>query len=371
VLLRRGGGVIGGRVLVALVPDAAGELARGREVVLVTGTNGKSTVTAMLARALALRGPVASNADGANTMGGLVATLARSSAGQAVLETDEGWLPWAVRRLSPRAVVLLNLSRDQLHRHPELGALAATWRAALRDVPLVIANCDDPAVTWAASGAKHVVWVAGGSSWREDSLVCPACGGLVRWSGAYWWCDCGLARPTQSPTAWQPVSVHLPGEINRINARAALTAAAALGVAPQRASEAVAALREIAGRYGEFPVPDHTVRLLLAKNPASWREALRLVAEEGHPVVLALNAEGVDGRDPSWLYDVDFTPIREQVVAVAGRRGTDLSVRLALDEVGTVGQFGDVVAAVERLPAGPVDIVGTYTAFQEARRRLA
>jgi UDP-N-acetylmuramyl tripeptide synthase len=371
VLLRRGGRVIGGRVLLAIAPEAPELLAGHREVVLVSGTNGKSTVTAMLAAAMGTRGPVVTNDDGANTPGGLVGALTRSAAPQAVLETDEGWLPWAVRRLTPGAVVLLNLSRDQLHRHPEVRGLAQTWRAVLAGVPVVIANCDDPAVAWAAGAAERVIWVAGGSGWSEDSRVCPACGDLLEWSGPHWACACGLARPIQTATAREPLAVDLPGEVNRINARMALTAAATLGVAPEPAATGVASLRQVAGRYGEFAVQEHTVRLLLAKNPASWQQTLRLVADDGRPVLFVFNADGVDGRDPSWLYDVDFTPLRGQAVAVSGRRGTDLSVRLAVDEVATLGQFDDAVAAIGRLPAGPVDVVATYTAFQETWRRLA
>jgi UDP-N-acetylmuramyl tripeptide synthase len=373
VVLRRGGGVIGGRLLLALVPDAPEQLARGREVVLVTGTNGKSTVTAMVAAALAGSGPVASNTDGANTFGGLAGALASSTASRAVLETDEGWLPWAVRRLRPRVVVLLNLSRDQLHRHPEVRALAETWRTVLPAVPIVVANCDDPTVAWAAEAAGEVVWVAGGRPWREDSVVCPGCSGLLRWDGPHWSCDCGRARP--APTAWpssdgEPV-VHLPGEVNRINARTALAVALSVGVPPATARRGIGELRQVAGRYAEFTAAHHTIRLLLAKNPASWQETLRLVAERPRPVVLVFNADGVDGRDPSWLYDIDFTALRSHPVAVSGRRATDLSVRLAVDEVSVVGQFADVVAAVRRLPAGPVDVVATYTAFQETWRKLA
>lgn len=369
-VLRRGGGVIGGRVLLALAPAAPEQLARDRELVLVSGTNGKSTVTAMLTAALVAHGPVTSNADGANTVGGLVGTLARSGASRVVLETDEGWLPWAIRRLRPRVVVLLNLTRDQLHRHPEVRGLASTWRDALRAVPVVVANCDDPTVTWAAEVAGSVVWVAAGQPWREDSLVCPACGRLLEWSGPHWSCACGFRRPEPTGAVPRPAVVHLPGEVNRVNAEVATAAAAVLGVPAPVAAEAIAGVEQVTGRYAEFPLPHHTVRLLLAKNPASWQQALRMVADEGRPVVLVFNADGVDGRDPSWLYDVDFTVLRPNVVSVSGRRGTDLSVRLVVDEVATVGQFDDVAAAIRRLPSGPVDVIATYTAFQDTRRRL-
>ncbi len=366
------GGVIAGRVLLRLCPTAPDLLARGRSISLVTGTNGKSTATAMLTAALADTDPVASNADGANTPGGLVSALATSPARTVVLETDEGWLPWAVRRLRPETVVLLNLSRDQLHRNPEVRLIAERWREALRDAPHVVANCDDPAVTWAAGLAHRVTWVSGGRPWLEDSLVCPACGDLLTWEGLDWSSACGLHRPrTTSDPALESLRLHLPGEVNRANARLAIAAASSAGTDPVHALRAVAEVRHVAGRYQEFPAGRHRVRLLLAKNPASWQETLRLVAEGRRPVVLAFNAEGVDGRDPSWLYDVDFTPLRNRLVAVTGRRATDLSVRLRINEVPSVGQFPELAAAIERLPAGPVDLIANYTAFQDAFRRYA
>ena len=103
----------------------------GFAVILVSGTNGKSTTTAMLAAAMRSRHDVDSNVDGANTRAGLITTLAQGEADQVVLETDEGWLPWAVHQIRPKMVVLLNLSRDQLHRHPEVYGLAAAWRDAM------------------------------------------------------------------------------------------------------------------------------------------------------------------------------------------------------------------------------------------------
>jgi UDP-N-acetylmuramyl tripeptide synthase len=371
-LFGHGGGVVGGRVLLRLAPDAPEQLAAGRHLVLVSGTNGKSTVTAMVAAALATTAVTGSNTDGANTRAGLLAALAGSRARSVVLETDEGWLPWAVRRLRPQTVLLLNLSRDQLHRHPEVRSLAASWRDCLALVPTVVANCDDPAITWAAGLAPHPVWVAGGQPWHDDSLVCPACGLLLRWQGVHWSCSCGLARPNPSaPSGLHNVVLHLPGEVNRANAEVAITAAHRLGVPPRRALTAITGLAEVSGRYAEVSIAGRRVRLLLAKNPASWQQALRMVCADAQPVVLAFNAEGVDGRDPSWLYDVDFTPLRGRPLAVTGRRATDLSVRLRIDEVRSMGQFDDVAAAVRRMPHGVVDLVANYTAFWEAHRRVA
>ncbi|MGN6131860.1 MAG: Mur ligase family protein, partial [Nocardioidaceae bacterium] len=197
---RGSGAVIGGRVLLGLAPGAARALAEGRDVTLVSGTNGKTTTAAMLRAAFGVLGPVDGNVEGANTPPGLVSTLARRHGGRVVLETDEGWIPWAVEQVAPSRVVLLNLSRDQLSRHHEVHRLAMTWRRALSAVGVVVANADDPSVVWPALAARRVVWVATGQRWTGDSLTCPACGDRVHRHCGTWSCVCGLRRP--EPDWW-------------------------------------------------------------------------------------------------------------------------------------------------------------------------
>jgi UDP-N-acetylmuramyl tripeptide synthase len=125
------GGVIGGRVILRVAPRATREMAGGRNICLITGTNGKTTTAALLTAGLRVQGPVVTNADGANTPAGFVTALASGPASKVVLETDEGWLPWAVIQTRPRTVVLLNLSRDQLTRHYEVNRVSSSWREAL------------------------------------------------------------------------------------------------------------------------------------------------------------------------------------------------------------------------------------------------
>ncbi|MGH3414081.1 MAG: MurT ligase domain-containing protein [Marmoricola sp.] len=374
------GRTIAGRTLLALDPDAPDQLTAGRNVTLVSGTNGKTTTTAMLTAALRTRFTTASNADGANTPAGMVSALAADRAGHAVLEVDEGWLPWAVERLRPSRVVLLNLSRDQLHRHPEVHRLAAEWRHALRNVPLVVANADDPAVAWAAATARSLIWVGAGQDWLQDSMSCPACGGLLTRTDGIWACGCGCRRPTP---VWSTtggilrhhgqeihLSLGVPGGVNLGNAALAVAAASATGVEPDAAARGTGTVHDIAGRYGRVRYRDQQVRLLLAKNPAGWDAALQTVSPSSVPLVVVFNAEGVDGRDPSWLYDVDFGRLAGRPIAVTGRRGTDIFVRLRMAGLSPVGQFDTVAGALRALPDGPVDLVANYTAFQESRRAL-
>ncbi|HEY6934443.1 MAG TPA: MurT ligase domain-containing protein [Marmoricola sp.] len=376
-----GGRAIAGRTLMRLDPSAPRALAQGRRITLVTGTNGKTTTTAMLAAALGRQSRLVTNRDGANTPTGLVTTLAERGPETVVLEVDEGWLPWAVEVLKPVCVVLLNLSRDQLHRHPEVHRLANAWRQALTDVPLVVANADDPAIVWAADTAQQRIWVAAGQTWTQDSMVCPSCGDLLKRPGESWSsCACGFRRPTPAWSASDGSLRHhgqrvllapgVPGDVNLGNAALAVAAATAAGVEPTEAARAVGSVRDVAGRYAEFVRGRQTVRLFLAKNPAGWDAALRALAPSSASLVLAFNADGVDGRDPSWLYDVGFDRLAGRTVAVCGRRGTDMLVRLRLDGINPVGQFDTIDGALRALPSGPVDVVGNYTAFQEARRVL-
>jgi UDP-N-acetylmuramyl tripeptide synthase len=374
------GGVIGGRLLLAMSPDAARRMASGREVVLVSGTNGKTTTAAHLVACLSADRRVVGNLDGANTPPGLVRALA-SAPGTAVLETDEGWLPWAVGQTRPALTVLLNLSRDQLHRHHEVAAVATSWRDALTGAEHVVANADDPGVVLPALAARRQTWVAVGLRWTQDCAVCPRCGGDCRRTAGLWRCTrCRLRRPEPdwwlegedlvSASARVRLRPSLPGPANRANAAVAVAAAAALGVRPATAAAAVTGIDAVAGRYALVEHEGRRVRLLLAKNPASWVEALEVVCGGDGPLVLAFNADGVDGRDPSWLYDVPFGVLSGRSVVVTGRRSTDLLLRLQLEGLRDLREADDITSALEKVPPGPVDLVANYTAFQQARREL-
>jgi UDP-N-acetylmuramyl tripeptide synthase len=150
----------------------------------------------------------------------------------------------------------------------------------------------------------------------------------------------------------------------------AVAAATSLGVDPVDAAGALHDIVSVAGRYDVVEHEARRARLVLAKNPASWAEALALVAPGERPIVLAFNSDGVDGRDPSWLYDVPFGHIADHPVVVIGRRATDMVVRLEMADVPDVREAEDVRSALRLLPPGPVDVVANYTAFQEIRKEL-
>lgn len=387
------GSAVGGRVTLALEPQALDLLATGHDVALVSGTNGKTTTTRLLAAALATRAAVTTNSAGANLLSGLVGTLSGSEPGTlAAFEVDEGLLAKVIEATRPAAVTLLNLSRDQLDRIGEVRLHAESWRRALATAPgaAVVANVDDPLVAWAARSAPRVTWVGTGQRWRSDAAACPACGARVLWGAGdagvpdheAWSCSsCDFARPR--PDLWLeggdlvlgdgrrvPISLQLPGWCNLANAAMATAAAMGLGVDPEAAVGAMAEVGTVAGRYEVVDVDGVKVRLLLAKNPAGWAETLELIRPAPLPVVIGINARVADGRDPSWLWDVPFEDLRGRLVVATGERGLDLAVRL--EYAGVQHRFvAQYSAAVRAAGAADVDLAANYTSFQDARRAFA
>jgi UDP-N-acetylmuramyl tripeptide synthase len=395
-----GGSVIGGRLMLAIDPRALERLAAGQVVALVTGTNGKTTTTRLLTAAMATQGPVTTNAAGANLVSGLVSALARPVGAAAVLEVDEGLLPQAIAAARPAVVLLLNLSRDQLDRTGEVRMHAQRWRAALQGSPAahVVANVDDPLVTWAARASARVTWVGTGQHWRLDAASCPQCGARILWvppPETGWACSvCDLRRP--EPDVWLDdgtlvfadgrrldVRLTLPGWANRANAAMAAAGAVAAGADADASLRAMAEVADVAGRYQVVAVGDGVrARLLLAKNPAGWAEALDLLRPAPMPVVVGINARVQDGRDPSWLWDVPFERLRGRFVVATGERGRDLAVRLHYAEVEHefVADERDAIRrAAERSPGGgagaqvdgvEVDVAANYSSFQQIRKAV-
>jgi len=442
---RGAGAMIGGLIAMKIDPTVLAELGRGRRSVVVTGTNGKSTTTRMVAAALSTLGEqVACNTEGANMDAGLIAALAANrTAPLAALEVDEMHVPHVADAIDPAVIVLLNLSRDQLDRVGEINHIERTLRAGLARHPnaVVVANCDDVLMTSAAYDCPNVVWVSAGGGWAGDSVSCPRSGELIVRDGTDWHSTGGdFRRPTPS---WRfdesalygpdglvlPMQLALPGAVNRGNAAQAVAAAVALGADPAQAVAAASGVDEVAGRYRTVTVGAHTVRLLLAKNPAGWQEALSMVDTDA-PVVIAVNGQVPDGEDLSWLWDVNFeqfvaagstseerarkrpdaieppagstseerarkrpdaieppagstseerarkrpdaiepAPSQRLPVVASGERGTDLAVRLGYAGV-THTLVHDPLAAIASCPPGHVELIANYTAFLQLNRRL-
>ena len=392
VLGRGSGASIRGQVLTRVAPRAFGTLLQGRRIVAVTGTNGKTTTTHMLAAAVreglgADAHRLVTNADGANLHYGIASALAKArGADIAVLETDERVVPDLLAQGRPEVLVLLNFSRDQLDRNFEIKFLARAWRDALAaagpEGPVVVANSDDPLVTWAAEKAHTVVWVDTAATWSADAALCPACGTILDRrepsgdvTGAW---DCPGCDLSEHPATYlvqgdrivEPGGrvleprLNVPGKFNVANAACALAAAHLVGVDTDTALVGFRSVQSPAGRFATASFGATSARLILAKNPAGWAEALPLV---GTPtVILAIDAIAADGNDPSWLWDVDYEQLAGRHVIVTGPRAHDLAVRLEYAEVDheVISDLPDALAAASGA-AQPVDLVSTYTPFQK------
>jgi lipid II isoglutaminyl synthase (glutamine-hydrolysing) len=384
-LLGKGhGAVIGGRITLALDPLALTRLVAGRPVTVVTGTNGKSTTTRLIAEAISADRIAIANR-GANMPPGLIEPAARRDAAELVFEVDELYVPDVVRRTNASTLVLLNITRDQLDRISEIRRIAELWRSLLaeRAWPIkVVANADDPLVVWAVGDHTPVVWVAAGYRWRDDGALCPQCSRVrpIAEDGSYE-CECGLNRPhatwrvdgdnlVDPNGARHVVTLQLPGEFNKSNAAIAIAVASNKNVDIDRALARLADVTDVSGRYVTRTVHGRTVRLFLAKNPASWTESLHLVATEpDRAAILLVNARVADGMDTSWIWDVPFEDLRGRSIAVTGDRRLDIALRLHVGEVAhTIAPT--LREAIDAVPEGDVELLATYTAFHDALKEL-
>ena len=419
-LARAGGGTtVPGKLLWKLDPDAvdrlAGRLPLGSAV--VSATNGKTTTAAMAAEILGGRVRLAHNSSGANLVSGVASTLLDARGAElGLFEVDEAALPEVVARVRPRAVCLANLFRDQLDRYGELEHVAERWRGAVRaldpDATLVV-NADDPQVGDLASARPGAVTfgVDDPRSARPslqhaaDSKYCVRCGTPYEYAAAYvghlgdYRCpSCGHSRPAlavrardieshglesvvfrlETPEGTRAVRLRVPGLYNVYNALAAASLARSLGASLEEIGAGLERFSAAFGRFERIDVGDRRLLMLLIKNPAGANEALRTILDGGAPAraVIALNDGIADGRDVSWIWDVDFeqlVPGLDRLVAT-GQRAAELALRFkygGLDPA-AIEVVPSLEAALDRglelTPAGEELIVlPTYTAMLALR----
>jgi len=429
-VLRRGGGtalpgLVAERIDPRLVANLGRSLGGGR--VLITGTNGKTTTSRMVAEALDSAGrPFVHNREGSNLMRGIASTLLEASgalgsirvASEAIglFETDEATLPAAADALRPKAIAFTNLFRDQLDRYGEVDSVAALWRSALANTPpdaTLILNADDPSVAQLADGwSGPVHWFglddpafATTTGGAFDARWC-ACGGNYAYERRYfahvgfWRCTrCDRKRPTPDTVgrAVRPsveratVAIDGLGELNLgvtglYNVYNALAAAAMCRVLGLSAEDTRVGLERVEPAFGRQEVVDlegRKLRLFLAKNPAGANQVLLLwrhiAGERGQlQVVTCLNDRFADGRDVSWIWDVDFEAVSGHVEQwwAGGDRAEDLAVRLKYAGWPRPGKVSHEAASVlDAVLAGTeagtdVFVLPTYTAMLDLREEL-
>ncbi|HEX6763766.1 MAG TPA: MurT ligase domain-containing protein [Gaiellaceae bacterium] len=419
---RGGGTTIPGKLLWKLDPGAIDALGRRLPLgsALVSATNGKTTTTAMVAEILRPTTRVAHNASGANLVSGVASTLLRrSDAELGLFEVDEAALSEVARRLEPRAVLLANLFRDQLDRYGELELVAARWRAAVSSLPdaALVVNGDDPQVGDLATGrARSRVYglddprhARPALQHAADSKYCLRCGTPYAYAAAYvghlgdYRCpNCGHARPPldvvgreielrgldgasftlAAPEGEARMELSLPGLYNVYNAVGAASLALELGASLPDVASGLGRFAAAFGRFERIRAGDRCLLMLLVKNPAGANEVVRTLLDAAPPrvAVVALNDGIADGRDVSWIWDVDFEPLLEQLqtLVATGSRAEELALRFAYG--GLPRERIEVVRSLEAAldrgleltPAGgELTILPTYTAMLALRRIVA
>jgi lipid II isoglutaminyl synthase (glutamine-hydrolysing) len=416
-----GGTTLPGKLLWRLDPGAVDRLAARlpEGSALVSATNGKTTTAAMVASIVGGSQRLAHNRAGANLMSGVASALVAARDAQlGLFEVDEAALPEVARRLRPRALSLGNLFRDQLDRYGELELLAERWRAAARELPettVLVANADDPQLADIASErASRVRVVFGLDDPRHaspelqhaaDSKWCVRCGTPYEYTAAYighlgdYRCpSCGHARPALdiwareielnglqsvsfelgAPEGSRRIELQVPGLYNVYNALAAASLARALGASGEDIQAGLQGFSAAFGRFEHIPVGDRSLLVLLIKNPAGANEVVRTLVAGGAPRVLlvALNDGIADGRDVSWIWDVDFEPLLgglERLIAT-GERAAELALRFkyaGLSE-GSIEVVPLLEEALDRgleltPPGGELTALPTYTAMLSLR----
>jgi UDP-N-acetylmuramyl tripeptide synthase len=390
--LGRGKGeIIGGRYALRVAPSLLETMASGRRSVLVTGTHGKRTVTALVAAALAPAGPVASNRTGANMPDGIVTMLKEDREPLlAAIEVDEAYLKPVVASTHPLALIALNLSREYT-RGVSLARTITYWRAAtelLTNDTAVIVNTDDPWVQYAFEAAPSIVPVAGGLNWTADVTICPACRTRLNGIGTHWSCP-GCGREQITPT-WaaadggpvtdllQEVVVTGPGE--RVTVRTsvpgrtaaasvafALAAADAFGVPLDAAAASIESVLDVDGRYAPFEIDGRRARIIMLKNPAGWTEAIDTALRYDLPLVIY--AQPFGPRDTTTTWEVEWERLGDRDVIVSGVRAPDLVACLDAHGIGTT-VVDDPLDAVRTRPPGPVLVACNYSGFRQLTARL-
>jgi lipid II isoglutaminyl synthase (glutamine-hydrolysing) len=435
--LRTGGGsTVPGVVARRLDPEAltklSGRLRLGSAA--ITGTNGKTTTTRMISKILQTAGISAvNNSTGANLVTGVTAALisdcdlaGRPAAQMGLFEVDEASVPKVAAEAELKILAVLNLFRDQLDRYGELAYTGKVIASAFGDLPhdgAVVLNADDPLVASLGRSARNPVYYGveepaldtGRLQHIADSKDCPLCGTALIYDtvymghvGVYDCRNCSFGRPElryrasrvrfdrargtefllSTPVGEREVRVNLPGLYNVYNALAAAAVASEAGVRLEEISRGIEEFGGAFGRVERVRAGDKEAFLLLIKNPVGFNEMLRtfVTGGEARNVLIAINDNHADGRDVSWLWDVDFEMLADaraegrtdgmEPFMVSGIRAEDMAVRLKYADlpVGTVitDRKEAIKAALDATPSGEtLYVLPTYTAMLEIRKTLS
>lgn len=346
-------------------------------IIIVTGTNGKTTTANLLANILRVAGKgFAFNQAGANLVTGITGALIQSTRWTgssleklALLEVDEATVPKLCEQVSPQLAIVTNFFRDQLDRYGELDTTVRMVREALPKETGLILNADDPLVAqFGANPAKADVRAIyygiertpeskSESQETREARFCPVCGTSLQYElfhygqlGLFSCPNCGFHRPEPEVLAQNvraeegklhfrvgvtSCSIALQGYYNLYNALAAFTAARELGLNDTVIEKGLREFIPQAGRMERFGLSEGELTLTLVKNPTGFNQVIQTMLGVQSPIriLIGINDLAADGRDISWLWDVDFERLgseeqRIQRVVCTGLRAEDMALRL-------------------------------------------
>jgi lipid II isoglutaminyl synthase (glutamine-hydrolysing) len=407
-------GEISRRLHSRLLPLLFEQVSQG--VIVVVGTNGKTTTALLLKQILSDRGyTVVHNSSGANLINGLITALLSSadmtgkiSADYAILEVDENILPLLLQNCQPKYILALNLFRDQLDRYGEVDTIAQRWGKAISPLPAdttIILNADDPTLSSLGQQLKQKVLYFGLNEpelylaeipHAVDSIYCPRCGHLLDYQGVYlshlgdYHCpSCGFEK-SKVTLASQKHPQILIGVYNKYNTLAASVLTQSIGIKTEDIYRTVQNFKAAFGRAEELEIEQKQVRIMLAKNPVGMNETIRAVndlkkAGKSDVTLLVLNDRIPDGTDVSWIWDVDTEELVKLggTLIVSGDRVYDMALRLAYSSESVDPEKNNFELIVkEDLPeaistaleytklAETLHIIPTYSAMLEVREIL-
>ncbi len=413
------GSTLPGKLALKCDPNLLETIAKDYEIVVVTGTNGKTLTTALTVGILEeASGSVLTNTSGANMITGIASTFlsakkTKSGKKIAVLEIDEASLPKVTEYLKPSLFVFTNIFRDQMDRYGEIYTTYQMIIDGAAKVPeaTVLLNGDSPLFNSVklVNQVKYYGFATKESEpklahYNTEGVLCPNCQHIIRYQmntyanlGSYICPNCDFKRPeldyavteltelTNTSSSFvidgQSYQINIGGVYNIYNALAAVAVAEHFGVAPEIIKKGFEKSRAVFGRQETFVLGNKTCTLVLVKNPVGTDQALETIALAPYDFSLSvlLNANYADGIDTSWIWDAKFEKITEMPIPqvyAGGVRHSEIARRLRVsgypeEQITELDSLEAVLNAIEHQETEHAYILATYTAMLQLRDLLA
>ena len=413
------GSTLPGKIALQFDQDILDSLAQDYEIVVVTGTNGKTLTTALTVGILQeAYGQVTTNTSGANMITGITATFLSAKPSNngkkvAVLEIDEASLARVTEFIKPSLIVFTNIFRDQMDRY---GEIYTTYQmildgAAKAPKATILANGDSPLFhsRKTINPVKYYGFATEEGQpqlahYNTEGILCPHCHQILRYKmntyanlGSYICLNCSFSRPeldyqltelkeiTNTSSTFvidgQTYKINIGGLYNIYNALAAVSVAEFFGISPDTIKAGFDKSKAVFGRQETFKVGEKDCTLVLIKNPVGATQAIEMMklAPYDFSLSVLLNANYADGIDTSWIWDADFEQIQEMEIPqifAGGVRASEMARRLRVtgydeEKIEEVTHLEALLAAIEKQESQHAYILATYTAMLELREILA